>query len=138
MANGDGGRVFLKIDSVSAAATSLKCVTRRAGASQAPAAARDVRCALPSIHQISRVGRIGINGMATNRHSPNDPFVPTGDSLPAFRDLDRESPTQADKLPLKVAAIVNWFGITNVNGLIGSPGAHNIHMSGGAASARAR
>ena len=102
---------------------------RLAQSSLAPAAVEDCRCALKWV----------ISNAAQHHFDPNK-IILTGASagghlalitgmLPASAGFDRECPdekvlwTAADKSEPKVAAIVNWFGITDVAELLDGPNA---------------
>ena len=91
---------------------------RLARVSLAPAAVEDCRCALRWVIQHAKENgfdttRIVVSGGSAGGHLA----LMTGMLTPAA-GLDRECPGSED---LKVAAIVDWFGITDVNDLLDGP-----------------
>lgn len=93
---------------------------RMAGQAQAPAAVEDVRCALRWVYRNAAkhnfdTGRIIVTGHSAGGHlalmtgmlTDNDGFDANCPAEPSFGEK-----------PLKVAAIVNWFGISDVADLL--------------------
>ena len=103
---------------------------RLAKISPAPAAVEDTRCALRWIYNHAAdykfdTSKIVLTGFLAGRHLALIPGM-LGDNSP----FDRGCPTAENarwttgtETPLKVAAIVNWFGITDLNDLLGGANA---------------
>jgi len=101
---------------------------RLAGNSLAPAAVEDCRCALRWIVQHAAeynfdTARIVITGSSAGGHLA----LMTG-MLPESTVFDRQCPNNrtvrregVTEQPLKVAAIINWYGITDVGDLLSGP-----------------
>jgi acetyl esterase/lipase len=88
---------------------------RVARVSEAPAAVEDCRCALRWVIRNAKEYNLDVNRIATMGYSAGGHLALTTGMLPASAGLDRQCPgTDA----LKVAAIVNWFGITDVADLL--------------------
>jgi acetyl esterase/lipase len=108
---------------------------RMARNSPAPAAVEDCRCALRWVTYHAKdysldPSRLVLTGTSAGGHLA----LITG-MLPAGNAFDRQCPTenttrwnQATEPPLKVAAIINWFGITDVRELIDGPNAKHYAM----------
>ncbi len=95
---------------------------RLARVSEAPAAVEDCRCALRWV--IRNAGEYGfdVNRIVAMGYSAGGHLALTTGMLPASTDLDRQCPgTEA----LKVAAIVNWYGIADVVDLLDGPNTRN-------------
>jgi len=91
---------------------------RLAGAALAPGAVEDCRCALRwALHNAEQYNidpdRIVVTGNSAGGH-----LALTTGMIPASAGFDRLCPGPE---PLKVAAIVNWYGITDVADLLGGP-----------------
>ena len=85
---------------------------------QAPAAVEDCRCALRWVIQHAKEYGIDVNRLVVSGESAGGHLALTTGMLPAAAGLDRQCPG-ADNL--KVAAIVNWYGISDVNELLDGP-----------------
>jgi acetyl esterase/lipase len=85
---------------------------------QAPAAVEDCRCALRWI--LARADRFGIDRdrIVVTGHSAGGHLSLATGMLPVSAGLDRQC---AGSDEVRVAAIVNWFGITDVADLIDGP-----------------
>lgn len=94
---------------------------RMAGTSTAPAAVEDVRCALRWIYRNAGEYHFDTNRIVASGHSAGGHLALMAGMVPAGDDLDDACPADENDPPLKVAAIVNWFGITDVNDLLGGP-----------------
>lgn len=86
--------------------------------SLAPAAVEDCRCALRWVFRNAKQYNFDINKLIVTGHSAGGHLSLTTGMLPAAAGLDRQCPGTED---LKVAAIVNWYGITDVGDLLDGP-----------------
>ena len=103
---------------------------RMADVAHAPAAVEDCRCALRWIYRNAEqynfdVDRIVVSGISAGAHLS----LTTG-MVPASAGLDRQCPGDRNRTwstgtrsmaELQVAAIINWYGITDVVGLMQGP-----------------
>lgn len=91
---------------------------RLARVAQAPAAVEDCRCALRWL--LARADRFGIDRdrIVVTGHSAGGHLSLTTGMLPLSAGLDRQC---AGGDELQVAAIVNWYGITDVRDLLDGP-----------------
>jgi acetyl esterase/lipase len=94
---------------------------RMAGSSVAPAAVEDVRCALRWMYRNAAEYHIDTNRIVVTGHSAGGHLALMVGMLPADTGLDNACPADATEPPLKVAAIVNWFGITDVAEILSGP-----------------
>ncbi len=94
---------------------------RMAGASPAPAAVEDVRCALRWVYRNSAAYHLDTNRIVVTGHSAGGHLALMAGMVPANSDLDNACPADASEPPLKVAAIVNWYGIADVNDIMSGP-----------------
>jgi acetyl esterase/lipase len=88
---------------------------RLARTAQAPAAVEDCRCALRWVIQHAKEYGIDANRIVVSGGSAGGHLALTTGMLPASAGLDRQCPGPDN---LKVAAIVNWYGIADVNELL--------------------
>jgi len=91
---------------------------RLARTASAPAAVEDCRCALRWVIQHAKEYGIDVNRLVVSGGSAGGHLALTTGMLPASAGLDRQCPGPDN---LKVAAIVNWFGISDVNELLDGP-----------------
>lgn len=91
---------------------------RLARVALAPAAVEDCRCALRWVIQHAKEYGIDVNRIVVAGGSAGGHLALTTGMLPASAGLDRQCPGPDN---LKVAAIVNWFGISDVNELLDGP-----------------
>ena len=91
---------------------------RLARTALAPAAVEDCRCALRWVIQNAKQYGIDVNRLVVAGGSAGGHLALTTGMLPASAGLDRQCPGPDN---LKVAAIVNWFGIADVNELLDGP-----------------
>jgi acetyl esterase/lipase len=91
---------------------------RLARVAPAPAAIEDCRCALRWVIQHAKDYGIDVNRLVVSGDSAGGHLALTTGMLPASAGLDRECPGPDN---LKVAAIVNWYGISDVNELLDGP-----------------
>jgi acetyl esterase/lipase len=88
---------------------------RLARVAQAPAAVEDCRCALRWVIQNAKQYGIDVNRIVVAGDSAGGHLALTTAMLPASAGLDRQCPGPDN---LKVAAVVNWYGISDVNELL--------------------
>ena len=91
---------------------------RLARIAQAPAAVEDCRCALRWVIQHAKEYGIDVARLVVAGGSAGGHLALTTGMLPASAGLDRLCPGPDN---LKVAAIVNWYGISDVNELLDGP-----------------
>jgi acetyl esterase/lipase len=94
---------------------------RMAGTSPAPAAVEDVRCALRWIYRNAAEYHFDTNRIVVSGHSAGGHLALMTGMLPSGTDLDSACPADASEPALKVAAIVNWYGITDVGEILTGP-----------------
>jgi acetyl esterase/lipase len=83
----------------------------RAGPATAPAAVEDCRCALRWVIRNAKKYNFDVNKLVVTGDSAGSHLSLTTGMLPASAGLDGECPGPEE---LKVAAIVNWYGVTDV------------------------
>jgi acetyl esterase/lipase len=88
---------------------------RSSAISLAPAAVEDCLCALRWVYQNAKQYNIDTTRLVTTGHSAGGHLSLTTGMTPATAELDRQCPGPEE---LKVAAIVNWYGITDVADVI--------------------
>jgi acetyl esterase/lipase len=91
---------------------------RLADVSLAPAAVEDCRCALQWIRRHAEEYGFDTTRVVVTGHSAGGHLSLTTGMLPASAGLDRQCNGTAD---MPVAAIVNWYGITDVADLLDGP-----------------
>jgi acetyl esterase/lipase len=91
---------------------------RLAKISLAPAAVEDCLCALRWIYRNAKTYNIDTTRLVTMGNSAGGHLALTTAMVPATAGLDRQCPGTED---LKVAAVINWYGITDVNDLLAGP-----------------
>jgi acetyl esterase/lipase len=91
---------------------------RLAGVSLAPAAVEDCRCALRWVIEHAKEYKFDPHRIVLMGHSAGGHLSLITGMLPVSSGLDREC---AGNKELKVAAIIDWFGITDVNDLFEGP-----------------
>ena len=91
---------------------------RLAKISLAPAAVQDGLCALRWVIRNAKDYNVDTNRLVTMGNSAGGHLALTTGMVPASAGLDRQCPGTED---LKVAAIINWYGITDVNELLDGP-----------------
>jgi len=95
---------------------------RLARVSEAPAAVEDCLCALRWVAANAKAHHIDVNRLVLTGDSAGGHLALTTGMIPESAGLDRECPG----VPLpKVAAIVDWYGITDVNDLLDGPNLRN-------------
>lgn len=83
--------------------------------SLAPAAVEDCRCALRWVISRAKEYNLDVNRVVVTGHSAGGHLSLTTGMLPATAGLERQCPGSET---LQVAAIINWYGITDVNDLL--------------------
>jgi acetyl esterase/lipase len=91
---------------------------RLAPVATAPAAVEDCRCALRWVIQNAKQYGIDVNRIVVAGGSAGGHLALTTGLVAASAGLDRQCPGPDN---LKVAAIVNWYGISDVNELLDGP-----------------
>ena len=99
---------------------------RMAPVSSAPAAVEDCLCALRWIGAHAQAYGVDVNKLVLNGDSSGGHLSLTTGMIPESAGLDRECP--GGPLP-KVAAIVNWYGITDVGDLLEGPNQRSFAVS---------
>lgn len=108
---------------------------RLASNSPAPAAVEDCRCALRWAASHAKEYNLDTSKFVLTGTSAGGHLALIAGMLPPGTIFDRQCPTdnntrwnQGAEPPLKVAAIINWFGITDVAELIEGPNAKHYAM----------
>jgi acetyl esterase/lipase len=91
---------------------------RLARISLAPAAVEDCRCALRWVIRNAKEHNLDPNRLVVTGHSAGGHLSLTTGMIPASAGLERQCPGNEE---LKVAAIINWYGITDVGDLLDGP-----------------
>jgi acetyl esterase/lipase len=91
---------------------------RLARVSPAPAAVEDCLCALRWVYRNAKQHNIDTSRLVITGTSAGAHLALTSGMLPSSAGLDRQCPGTEE---LKVAAIVNWYGITDVVDLLDGP-----------------
>lgn len=94
---------------------------RMAGQSLAPAAVEDSRCALRWVFRNAQKYHFDTGRLIVTGHSAGGHLALTTGMLTAEAGFDDACPADPDEPPLHVAAIVNWYGITDVADLLSGP-----------------
>ncbi len=103
---------------------------RMASNSLAPAAVEDTRCALRWIYRNAAQYKFDTSKIILTGHSAGGHLSLITGMLPEKTPLDNRcyaDPKFGD-VPMKPAAIVNWYGISDVNDLIQGPNVKNYAM----------
>lgn len=98
---------------------------RMASASKAPAAVEDCRCALKWIVRNAKDYHIDPGRLVVTGHSAGGHLALTTGMLMERDGLDSNCPANPGEDEPRVAAIVNWYGPTDVNDLIKGPNTKN-------------
>ena len=99
---------------------------RLASVSLAPAAVEDARCALRWMYRNARQYNFDLAQVVLTGNSAGGHLALTTGVLPASAGMERQCPGDRGPGPvsteeLKVAAIINWYGITDVVELLDGP-----------------
>lgn len=103
----------------------------------APAAVEDCRCALRWLRQNAEQYGLDVDRVVVSGHSAGGHLTLTTGMLPAKAGLDRRCPLRktnggaadAWEPEMPVAAMVNWFGITDVADLVEGPNAKSYAVA---------
>jgi len=100
---------------------------RMAGNSLAPGSVEDTRCALRWIYRNAAQWKFDTSKIILTGHSAGGHLSLITGMLPDGTLLDNRCYADAKygDVPMKVAAIVNWYGISDVNDLIKGPNVKN-------------
>jgi len=103
---------------------------RMAGNSLAPGAVEDTRCALRWIFRNATQNKFDTTKIVLTGHSAGGHLSLITGMLPDGSPLENRCFANAKygDVPMKVAAIVNWYGITDVNDVIQGPNLKNYAM----------
>ena len=91
---------------------------RLGGVARAPAAVEDLLCALRWVIRNAEEYNLDPSRIVTSGNSAGGHLALTTGMIPASVGLDRECPGPEE---LSVAAIINWYGITDVGDLLDGP-----------------
>ena len=91
---------------------------RSSGVALAPAAVEDIRCALRWVTQNAKQYNIDPNRIVLTGASAGGHLASIGGMLPESAGLDRRCPGRE---PLKVAAIISWYGVFDYTTLVDDP-----------------
>jgi acetyl esterase/lipase len=95
---------------------------RLAKVSLAPAAVQDALCALRWVYRNGKDYNVDTNRLVLMGNSAGGLLALTTGMIPASESLDSLCPGTEE---LKVAAIINWYGATDVNELLTGPNVRN-------------
>ena len=100
---------------------------RMAGNSLAPGSVEDTRCALRWIYRNAAQWKFDTSKIILTGHSAGGHLSLMTGMLPDGTALDNRcyASEKYGDVPMKVAAIVNWYGISDVNDLIKGPNVKN-------------
>ena len=100
---------------------------RMAGNSLAPGSVEDTRCALRWIYRNAKQYNFDTSKIVLTGHSAGGHLSLITGMLPDGTALDNRcyAGAQYGDVPMKVAAVVNWYGISDVNDLIAGPNLKN-------------
>jgi acetyl esterase/lipase len=91
---------------------------RSSGVALAPAAVEDVRCALRWVTQNAKQYNVDPNRIVITGASAGGHLASIGGMIPESAGLDRRCPGRE---PIKVAAIVSWYGVFDYTTLVEDP-----------------
>jgi acetyl esterase/lipase len=100
---------------------------RLARVAPAPAAVEDCLCALRYLAAQAKTYNIDVNRIVTMGESAGGHLALTSAMIPESAGLDRQC-AGATPVP-RVAAAINWFGVTDVNDVIDGPNRANAAMT---------
>jgi acetyl esterase/lipase len=101
---------------------------RLARVAPAPAAVEDCLCALRYVAAQARTYNIDVNRLVVTGESAGGHLTLTSAMIPESAGLDRSCATIGTGMP-KVAAAINWFGITDVADVIDGPHRANLAVT---------
>ncbi len=100
---------------------------RMAGNSLAPGSVEDTRCALRWVYRNAKQWNFDTTKIVLTGHSAGGHLSLITGMMPDGTALDNRcyADAKSGDVPMKVAAIVNWYGISDVNDLIQGPNVKN-------------
>ncbi len=100
---------------------------RMSGQSLAPAAVEDSVCALRWVYRNAKQFHVDTNRIVVTGHSAGGHLALALGTFDPASGLDNNCPADPawGDVPLKVAAVVNWYGISDVNDLLVAPNRKN-------------
>src|SRR4029077_6403668 len=101
---------------------------RLARVAPAPAAVEDGLCALPFLAVQAKTYNIDLNRLVVTGESAGGHLTLTTAMIPESAGLDRQCANTGTAVP-KVAAAVNWYGITDVADVIDGPHRANLAVT---------
>ena len=101
---------------------------RLARVAPAPAAVEDCLCALRYIAAQAKTYNVDLNRLVVTGESAGGHLTLTSAMIPESAGLDRQCATIGAAVP-KVAAAINWFGITDVADVIDGPHRANLAVT---------
>jgi acetyl esterase/lipase len=94
---------------------------RMSGTAPAPAAVEDARCALRWVYRNAEHFHLDTDRIIVTGHSAGGHLALMAGMLRESDGLDNNCPADASEKPLKVAAVVDWYGPTDIFDLIAGP-----------------
>lgn len=120
-----GGAVLMTLPYLKMGWAAVNVEYRMASVSKAPGAVEDCRCALRWVVRNAKEYHIDPNKLVVTGHSAGGHLSLMTGMLQGSDGLDNNCPPNPGEAEPHVAAIVNWYGITDVNDLIQGPNTKN-------------
>ncbi len=102
---------------------------RLARVALAPAAVEDCRAALRWVYVHAREHLLDTTRIIVTGHSAGGHLALMTGMLPPISEFDRVPEWAQEDKPLRVAAIINWYGIADVEDLLAGPNKQNYAIS---------
>ena len=120
-----GGAVLMTLPYLQMGWAAVNVEYRMASVSKAPGAVEDCRCALRWIVRNAKDYHIDPAKLVVTGHSAGGHLSLMTGMLQESDGLDNNCPSNPGEAEPHVAAIVNWYGITDVNDLLQGPNTKN-------------